>query len=442
MAARPDDYDGLEWDKVQLRCITAAVADLGQESSLNAYCAALATRCLDLEFEDRARSKRNTDYLPMQNGALDLDTKTLRIYEKEECVIRTLPFDFGPAVAADVAEVEGFLGGIQPDASSCSYLKTQMCIQMMDHSIKEVGVYLGKPNTGKTTCLLLTKQLVGREFAIKAPNNYFTSTQRDAQQADSHLAQVDSKRFWYCEELPKEGTLQVERMKDNTGGDDQRGRALYAQEGDIRIDASLVLSMNEMMQFSTLAGMNERLYVLPFDALVSSSLSRAVKEDLQSDSSDRTKRWRLATVHILVDHYQAVAKPQFFADDAKVRPDMPNRVALATQAVFAEANVVMAWALDADCPWEATESRDDMISYPDFQLAWNYEGHECPGPEVFSRLIRVVQRPGGGMVEKIGSASPMVRYTNRNGETGRTRPYLYVRWKDAAERRDVAEDEA
>ena len=39
------------------------------------------------------------------------------------------------------------------------------------------------------------KQLVGREFAIKAPNNYFTSTQRDAQQADSHLAQVDGKRF-------------------------------------------------------------------------------------------------------------------------------------------------------------------------------------------------------------------------------------------------------
>ena len=101
---------------------------------------------------------------------------------------------------------------IQPDPASCSYLKPQMCIQMMDHCIKEVGVYLGKSNTGKTTCLLLTKQLVGREFAIKAPNNYFTSGQRDAQQADSHLAQVDGKRFWYSEELPKEGTLQVREL--------------------------------------------------------------------------------------------------------------------------------------------------------------------------------------------------------------------------------------
>ena len=75
------------------------------------------------------------------------------------------------------------------------------------------------------------------------------------------------------------------------------------------------------MQFSTLVGMNERLYVLPFDALAGHSLSRGIKEDLQSPESDRTKRWRLATVHILVDHYQAVAKPQFFDDDSKVRPE-------------------------------------------------------------------------------------------------------------------------
>ena len=419
-------------DLDQLQRIRVTVANLGQESNLNNYAAALTTRCLDLDFMARARSKRNTDFLPMQNGALDLDTKTLRIYEKEECVIKTLSYEFAPAVPADVAQVNEFLNTVQPDPASRSYLKTQMCIQMLDHSIKEVGVYLGPPNTAKTTTLMLMKQVVGTDFALKATNNYFTSAQRDANAADSHLAQVDGKRLWYAEELPKEGTLQVERMKDNTGGDDMRARPLYGQERDIRIDASLVLSMNEMMQFSTLTGMDARLYVLPFDAL-SGALSRSIKKDLMSDSSDRTKRWRLAAVHILVDHYQAVAKPQFFDDDTKVRPDMPNRVTLATQAVFSEANVVMAWSMDEDCPWEPTDSRGDMISYPDFQLTWNYEGYECPGPEAFSRLIRMVQRPGGGAVEKVASTSPVVRYTNRNAQVGRTRPYLYVRWKDAAE---------
>ena len=135
--------------------------------------------------------------------------------------------------------------------------------------------------------------------------------------------------------------------------------------------------MNEMMEFSTLEGMNERLSVLPFNATFGSPsdgsppVSRAIKEDLQSDSSDRTQRWRLATVHILVDHYQAVAKPQFFDDDSKVRPDPPNRVQLATQEVFSVANVVLAWTMEDSCPWEPSGSGSDVISYPDFRDSWN-----------------------------------------------------------------------
>ena len=74
-----------------------------------------------------------------------------------------------------------------------------------------------------------------------------------------------------------------------------------------------------------------------------------------------------------------------------------------------------------------------MISYPDFHDSWNYEGHECPGPELFSRLIRVVQRPGGGTVEKVPTRANMVNYTNRAGNNMRTRPFKFVRFKGAEE---------
>ena len=52
---------------------------------------------------------------------------------------------------------------------------------MLAHPVKEVGVYLGKANTGKTTLLLSIKQVPGKDFAIKAPENYFASGGRDAQ---------------------------------------------------------------------------------------------------------------------------------------------------------------------------------------------------------------------------------------------------------------------
>ena len=84
---------------------------------------------------------------------------------------------------------------------------------------------------------------------------------------------------------------------------------------------------------------------------------------------------------------------------------MPNRVKLATQEVFADANPILAWSMEGDCPWETTDDSDDMISYPDFQAAWNFDGYECPSAHEFSRLIRDVQRPDGGAVEKVASSA-------------------------------------
>ena len=86
--------------------------------------------------------------------------------------------------------------------------------------------------------------------------------------------------------------------------------------------------------------------------------------------------------------------------------------------------------MEGDCPWETTDDSDDMVSYPDFQAAWNFDGYECPSAHEFSRLIRDVQRPDGGAVEKVASSAAVVSYETRDGRTIRTRPYLYVRFKN------------
>ena len=40
---------------------------------------------------------------------------------------------------------------------------------------------------------------------------------------------------------------------------------------------------------------------------------------------------------------------------------MPNRVKLATQEVFADANPILAWSMEGDCPWETTDDSDEWI---------------------------------------------------------------------------------
>ena len=79
--------------------------------------------------------------------------------------------------------------------------------------------------------------------------------------------------------------------------------------------------------------------------------------------------------------------------------------------------------MQEDCPWEATDDANDMITYGDFKEAWNYEGHECPGPEIFSRLIRTVQRPSGGTVVAGWSCRWQIA-TPRCTSSMRDRPFL------------------
>ena len=93
-------------------------------------------------------------------------------------------------------------------------------------------------------------------------------------------------------------------------------------------------------------------------------------------------------------------------------------------------NVVQAWFDEDDCPCIVTDDDTDKIDYPDFQNAWNYEGHDCPNSRlIFSRLIQQIERPGGGgTVEKVtGNMEPYTaRYGTRNN--GRARPFKYVAW--------------
>jgi len=53
---------------------------------------------------------------------------------------------------------------------------------------------------------------------------------------------------------------------------------------------------------------------------------------------------------------------------------------------------VLAYSLDADCPWEVTNDIGDMVSYADFEDSWANSEGAIPGREAFSRLIQQLER--------------------------------------------------
>eukprot|EP01049_Picozoa_sp_SAG25_P001925 SAG25_NODE_93_length_16012_cov_22.660341_10_plen_1556_part_00 len=436
MNGRPITYPGKALDQRQLDVCCSLVADLGQEVQRAHFVTAI-TACLgflDLEFMKKANSKRNTDFLPMQNGALDLATKTLRVYHPDEFVIstRTLTFDYAAADPAAVAQVNTFLAQLQPDPAILKYLKNIMVLMTLDRNFKQGWfLFLGKPNTGKTTFLLMMKSFLGPCMHRSQARALYPNPRADTSGADGTVAQASCKRAWIFEEFDRNKTLDIEKIKEFLGGDDLRARDLYQRESDIVMYATLITAMNELPQFSTTVGVRERMAVVPFtNEFTGAAVDRTLRDDLKNADSPRARAWNLALVDIIADHFHTVLKPEILDNAAVDSIPQPPAVQSATAAAFGELNVVHAWFLSDDCPCVVTDSPDDKIDYPDFAAAWNLEDHDCPGARDFSRLIQLIPRPGGGNVEKITGNKQV--YAHHHGAPRRARPFTYVAWADSA----------
>jgi phage/plasmid-associated DNA primase len=277
-------------------------------------------------------SKRNTDFLPMPNGALELMTLTLRNYQPDEYVIstRVFPFEFQDAVQADIDEVNGVLAQMQPDDEALKYMKSVMVLMLLDRNFKAGWVFaLGPSGTGKTTWILMMKALLGKLAHRSSAQCFKVNPRADNTGADSNLAQASGKRAWFVEEFADGLTLDIDKIKEITGGDDLRARSLYGQDGDIMMVATLVMASNTLPSFSTLVGLPKRLSILPFSTVFQGDAHRDFKEQLKTDC-DLTRRWRGALLHILARHYQEVFKPEILDNPAVQGIPQPPLVARAT----------------------------------------------------------------------------------------------------------------
>ena len=174
-----------------------------------------------------------------------------------------LPFDHAGAVRADIDGVNGVLAQIQPDPETLKFMKSVMVQMLLDRNLKAGWIFaLGPSGTGKTTWILLMKNLLDKLAHRSTAQNFRVNPRADSTAPDSNLAQASGKRAWFVEEFGDGLKLNVEKIKEITGGDDMRGRGLYQQDGDLMMVATLVMATNTLPEFSTLIGLPSWWYSL------------------------------------------------------------------------------------------------------------------------------------------------------------------------------------
>ena len=116
-----------------------------------------------------------------------------------------------------------------------------------------------------------------------------------------------------------------------------------------------------------MVGLPKRLAVLPFGNVFTGSNHQGYREQLQGDSELKS-RWRVALLHILHRHHRTVFKPEILDRPEVEGIQQPPDVRRATQRAFSDNNIVLAYSMDADCPWVVTNDASDMIDYTVFTI--------------------------------------------------------------------------
>lgn len=210
-----------------------------------------------------AEMDRDLWLLNCANGTLDLRTRKLEKWDRNQLITCLCPTEYHPDAQSPIwsAFLTSTFGGdkkliefIQRFLGYC--LTGQVTEQMM-------AVMWGEGANGKSTLLTTFMEMLGPDYAMKAPHDLLLS-----RRSDSHptaFAGLHGKRFVACVETPDDAKLNETLVKELTGGDRISARRCYQDFFEFHPTHKLVLCTNHRPRVAgTDHGIWRRLAVIPF----------------------------------------------------------------------------------------------------------------------------------------------------------------------------------
>jgi putative DNA primase/helicase len=213
--------------------------------------------------------------LCVRNGILDLRTRRLRKYTKNDLVTKRCNVVFD-----ENAECPKFLKHISffiPNEGIRLQLQRDLGVSLVGDVVEEILYnWCGTGANGKTTTARLIKKILG-DYCDEVSHNLLVETWKDDKSLE--IAQLAHKRLVFCEELGRNHKIDEATLKMLTGGGEKKGRFLYQNPFTFQQTFSIIQISNHRPNVSSSdEGIWRRLRIIPWNIQVDPSERR-----LQSD---------------------------------------------------------------------------------------------------------------------------------------------------------------
>lgn len=226
--------------------------------------------------------------LNLQNGTLELDTRTFREHRADDLLTQIAAVDYDPDAACPA--FDGFLQDTLPDDVG------QFILRLIGYSLlgnpteHKFAIWHGHGRNGKTTLASAVSSILG-DYAANAEPSTFIKVKSERIRTD--LARLRSKRFVTTSELARGEVLDAALVKRLTGGDTITSRGLYKEETEMTFQALVVMTTNALpvIDGSDMA-LARRLFLVPFNRTVAvNDVDPELPEKLRAEGSGILNRF-------------------------------------------------------------------------------------------------------------------------------------------------------
>ena len=281
-------------------------------------------------------------------------------------------------------DLKYFIETIFSDEEVRTYFLMYFASCLQGHNAEEkFRIWTGVGSNGKSKILELFVLSLGN-YAIKFPITMLTGKRAASNACTPEIVQSKGKRFGYFEEPSENEKINAGLLKEFTGGDKIKARALHKEPIEFKPQFKLALLCNEMPEVPPNdSGTWRRMEVIEFKSRFCENPKESHEFPIDKNLSEKLRNWKELFIALLLDVYYEKYK--------KTGIKVPMEVIKFTLEYQKQCDLYTDFIFEN---LEETKENSDLIDitqlYDEFKVWYEdtFSNHRCPSKMEFKKYLK------------------------------------------------------
>jgi len=310
-----NNQDITEEEKDEYKQRNKEVLEIIKKLKTTAFKENVMKECKELFYDKEFVKKLDSNpYLVgFLNGVYDLKKSELRDGRPDDYIemsteIDKIDFD---ETNENWYDLKNFIDTVFFDEEVRNYFLTYFASCLQGHNAEEkFRIWTGSGSNGKSKILELFVHCIGM-YSIKFPITMLTGKRAASNACTPEIVQSKGKRFGYFEEPSENERINAGLLKEFTGGDKIKARALHKEPIEFKPQFKLALLCNEMPEVPPNdSGTWRRMEVIEFKSRFCENPKESHEFPIDKYLSEKLRNWRELFMALLLDVYYVKYKKE------------------------------------------------------------------------------------------------------------------------------------